>query len=340
MDKKQKMHFGLYNSFSTDFLKKKKSKNYTAKIGESPNFDVWFFEILLIPRQKANTSHSLIIKYSHYGGGFNCLFSSPPRWSWQQSWGFQGAAAVSHLSQDPGKPKNGLEGCSWLQEEGGWGQGALGGGERKFCSCSHSGLGTWWGWGCTSMFVQINPHQCSSVGIRKAEYSMATKLPSRTSLEYPGVVCESCMSWTRLMVGKQMEVFGQLMVGWILLWSMAWILGMSPVPWRSREQLCPVDLPDCRPGNKWSRSVWEEYIYLLWGAAAAKKMSWSDVPVSADLLSLEILDKISPFALTCTGPGRDSLGTGFAWSGKLFIAREWPCQVLEFCCKSLCLWFP
>jgi len=39
MDKKQKMHFGLYNSFNTDFLK----KNYTAKIGESPNFDVWFF---------------------------------------------------------------------------------------------------------------------------------------------------------------------------------------------------------------------------------------------------------------------------------------------------------
>lgn len=48
------------------FLKK---KNYTAKIGESPNFDVWFFEILLIPRQKANTSHSLIIKYSHNRGG-------------------------------------------------------------------------------------------------------------------------------------------------------------------------------------------------------------------------------------------------------------------------------
>lgn len=56
------------------FLKK---KNYTAKIGESPNFDVWFFEILLIPRQKANTSHSLIIKYSHYGGGL-IVFLSPP----------------------------------------------------------------------------------------------------------------------------------------------------------------------------------------------------------------------------------------------------------------------
>lgn len=51
------------------------------------------------------------------------------------------------------------------------------------------------------------------------------------------------------------------MVGWILHWSMAWILGTSPVPRRSHEQLCPVDLPVCHPGNKWSRSVWEEYIY-------------------------------------------------------------------------------
>lgn len=101
------------------FKKKKKTKkNYTAKIGESPNFDVWFFEILLIPRQKANTSHSLIIKYSHYGGGFNCLFSSPPLLKLAAVRGFQRAAAVSHLSQDPGKLINELEGCSWLQGEG------------------------------------------------------------------------------------------------------------------------------------------------------------------------------------------------------------------------------
>lgn len=51
---------------------------------------------------------------------------------------------------------------------------------------------------------------------RKAEYSMATKLPSRTSLNYrpyPGVVCESSMSRTCLMVEKQMEVLDNSWLG-------------------------------------------------------------------------------------------------------------------------------
>lgn len=66
------------------------------------------------------------------------------------------------------------------------------------------------------MFAQIIFHQCLSVGIRKAEYSMATKLPSRTSLDYrpyPGVVCESSLSHMCLMVEKQMEVLNNSWLG-------------------------------------------------------------------------------------------------------------------------------
>lgn len=50
----------------------------------------------------------------------------------------------------------------------------------------------------------------------KTEYSMATKLPSRTSLDfqlYPGAVCESCTSQTCLMVEKQTEVLDNSWLG-------------------------------------------------------------------------------------------------------------------------------
>lgn len=101
----------------------------------------------------------------------------------------------------------------------------------------------------------------------KTEYSMATKLPSRTSLDfqlYPGAVCESCTSQTCLMVEKQTEVLDN-----------SWLGGSSFGAWpgfqeslqfqRSREQLCPVDLPVCHPG------VFGKNIFTLRSSCSQKK---------------------------------------------------------------------
>lgn len=52
------------------------------------------------------------------GGDLIVFFLPPPLLKLAAVRGFQRAAAVSHLSQDPGKLINELEGCSWLQGEG------------------------------------------------------------------------------------------------------------------------------------------------------------------------------------------------------------------------------
>lgn len=46
------------------------------------------------------------------------------------------------------------------------------------------------------------------------------------------------------------------------------------------------------------------------------------MPVWADLFSLEMLDKISPSALTCAGTG---------WAQLCLVREVIYCQILEFC---------
>lgn len=62
--------------------------------------------------------------------------------------------------------------------------------------------------------------------------------------------------------------------------------------------ICPADLPVCHPGNKTDTELFGKNIFALRSSCSQEK-SWSNEFVSADLLSLEILDKIRHFADFC-----------------------------------------